>query len=79
MRNYLVLSLLFISTSVLANNTDVLNSKFHNPDNKKTTQKVSPATIDNKGIINPKFHHPGNKEYHVIKKSKNTPSSTSAL
>ncbi|MCD9464912.1 hypothetical protein C9J19_04210 [Photobacterium phosphoreum] len=79
MRNYLVFSLLFISTSVLANNTEVLNSKFHNPDNKKITQKSSPPTIKNKGVINSKFHHPDNKEHHVIKRSKNTPSSTSAL
>ncbi|PSU24653.1 hypothetical protein CTM97_08885 [Photobacterium phosphoreum] len=79
MRNYLVFSLLFISTSVLANNTDVLNSKFHNPDNKKLTHKASPQRIDNKGIINPKFHHPDNKEHHVIRKSKKTPSSTPAL
>lgn len=78
MKNYFVFSLLFISTSVLAN-TDIINSKFHNPHNKKVIQKVSKPAINSNRIINPKFHHPDNKEHHVIKKTKKIPASVPAL
>lgn len=71
MKNYLILPLLLISTSVLAN-THVLSPKFHHPNNKEhhVIKKVAAPTTDNKGVISPKFHHPDNKEHHVIKKSK---------
>ena len=70
MKLYFIFCLLFISTSAFSS-TEVINSKFHHPGNKKNIQKVvTPTIIDNR-VINSKFHHPGNKEHHVIKKSKN--------
>ncbi|MCD9465907.1 hypothetical protein [Photobacterium iliopiscarium] len=70
MKVYLIFFLLFISTSAFSSSA-VINSKFHNPDNKKNILKTVTPTISDNRVINSKFHHPGNKEHHVIKKSKN--------
>lgn len=70
MKLYFIFCLLFFSTSAFSS-TDVLNSKFHNPNNKKNNQKIETPTIIDNRVINSKFHHPDNKEHHVIKKNKN--------
>ncbi|MEC6906840.1 hypothetical protein VXS04_04055 [Photobacterium piscicola] len=65
-----IFCLLFVSTSAFSS-TDVINSKFHNPNNKKISQKIEILTVIDNRVINSKFHHPGNKAHHVIKKNKN--------
>ncbi|MCD9516239.1 hypothetical protein [Photobacterium carnosum] len=69
MKIYFIFCLLFISTSAFSS-TAVINSKFHNPDNKKNILKIVTPTITDNRIINSKFHHPGNKKYHVVNKTK---------
>ena len=75
MKLYFILGLLFVSMSAFSS-TKVLNSKFHNPHNKKNVQKIVTPTVTDHRVINSKFHHPGNKEHHVIKKIKNIPMPT---
>ncbi|PSU74513.1 hypothetical protein [Photobacterium phosphoreum] len=66
MKNYLIFTLLFVSISSFANPI-VINSKHHNPDNKKYILKKIILVEKNSRIINSKYHNPDNKKYHVIK------------